>query len=291
MFDDVVQADSVVGLGTPSIDAQNDGSLGTVLWKGGQVNGTNQPAVITSANQPSLLLLNAPFSNLGNTPFNYISGNQIVTSGIIAAQGTGRIETYLLDAERTEFGGDERRIGADGHAQLLDAVDRCGWKLFAVEPEREHHDFQRHADGDGDAAGDSSRSCGVGRLSQRLRSECAAGRMHDGRDSSRDELCGHIQLHVRAASACGIGGNFDSRAERRIGASVAAGEQRQHDDVFAIVERQPQRDDSGFERHDSDDGLHQHGVRQCNTRERRDRLELDDLPKQFQHREQRDSGQ
>ena len=96
VFDDVVQADSVVGLGTPSIDAQNDGSLGTILWKGGQVNGTNQPAVITSANQPSLLLLNAPFSNLGNTPFTYLSGNQIVTSGIVAAQGVGRVETYLL---------------------------------------------------------------------------------------------------------------------------------------------------------------------------------------------------
>lgn len=96
VFDDVVQADSVVGLGTPSIDAQNDGSLGTVLWKGGQVNGVNQPAVITSANQPSLLLLNAPFSNLGNTPFTYLSGNQIVTSGIVAAQATGRVETYLL---------------------------------------------------------------------------------------------------------------------------------------------------------------------------------------------------
>ena len=103
-----------MGLGTPSIDAQNDGSLGTVLWKGGQVNGTNQPAVITSANQPSLLLLNAPFSNLGNTPFNYISGNQIVTSGIIAAQGTGRIETYLLTPKWAEFwrpaAADRRRL-------------------------------------------------------------------------------------------------------------------------------------------------------------------------------------
>ncbi len=95
VMDDVVQADSVVGLGTPSIDAQNDASIGSVLWKGGAVNGPQQPAYVTSANLPSLLLMNAPFTNPGNTPNTNLSGAGIVSTGLIAASGTGRVETFM----------------------------------------------------------------------------------------------------------------------------------------------------------------------------------------------------
>ncbi len=96
VLDDVVQADSVVGLGTPSIDAQNDASIGSVLWKGGAVNGPQQPTYITGANVPSLILLNSPFTNPGNAPFTNITGTGINTTGILSAQGTGRVETFML---------------------------------------------------------------------------------------------------------------------------------------------------------------------------------------------------
>jgi hypothetical protein len=95
VMDDVVQADSVVGLGTPSIDAQNDASIGSVLWKGGAVNGPQQPAFVTSANLPSLLLMNAPFTNPGNTPNTNVSGAGVISTGLLAASGTGRVETFM----------------------------------------------------------------------------------------------------------------------------------------------------------------------------------------------------
>jgi hypothetical protein len=95
VMDDVVQADSIVGLGTPSIDAQNDASIGSVLWKGGAVNAPQQPAFITSANVPSLLLINAPFTNPGNTPNTNLGGGGMVSTGIIAASGAGRVETFM----------------------------------------------------------------------------------------------------------------------------------------------------------------------------------------------------
>ena len=66
VMDDVVQADSIVGFGTPSIDAQNDSLIGSVLWKGGAVNAAQQPAFVTSSSVSNLLLMNAPFTNPGN---------------------------------------------------------------------------------------------------------------------------------------------------------------------------------------------------------------------------------
>ena len=91
-LNDVVQADTLVGYGTPSIDAQNDGSLGSVSWTGGAVGNAASPALITSSASASLLLTNAPFVNPGNTVYAVASGGGLNSNGLVSASGNGAIQ-------------------------------------------------------------------------------------------------------------------------------------------------------------------------------------------------------
>ena len=92
---DVAQSDSLVGFGTPSIDAQNDSLLGSVSWTGGLVNAATQPALISPSTAANLLLINAPFSNPGNTPYTIVGGGSISATGAIAAVNNGRVESVM----------------------------------------------------------------------------------------------------------------------------------------------------------------------------------------------------
>jgi hypothetical protein len=93
---DVVQADSIVGFGTPSIDSQNAG-VQLVSWSGGAVNSASQPALIVSGSNgsASLQLFNAPFSNYGNAPYTVLSGPISYSTGAFASTGSGRSESVL----------------------------------------------------------------------------------------------------------------------------------------------------------------------------------------------------
>jgi len=96
---DVVEADSLVGYGTPVVDAQNTSNILSLMWSGGSVGNASQalfivPSGSTGANA---LVLDGPFNNLGNTSVLSLGGQGLSTNGLISASGNGRL-TYGMPA-------------------------------------------------------------------------------------------------------------------------------------------------------------------------------------------------
>jgi hypothetical protein len=94
-FKDVVTADILVGLGTPTVDGQN-GGIFSAVWDSGSVAGAQQPFMITPNNAPGVLI-NAPFNNPGNGTYISLGGGAVTTNGHVAASGSGRVE-YAMPA-------------------------------------------------------------------------------------------------------------------------------------------------------------------------------------------------
>jgi hypothetical protein len=90
---DVVEADSIVGFGTAVVDAQNGGSINSLLWSGGSVGNAGQPLFLapSTASSANALILDGPFNNLGNTSFVNVSGQGLVSNGLLSVSGNGRI--------------------------------------------------------------------------------------------------------------------------------------------------------------------------------------------------------
>jgi len=97
---DVVEADSVVGYGTPVIDAQNGGNIFSVMWIGGSVGNANQPLFIAPLNAvgANALVLDGPFNNLGNTSYLSLSGQAMVGNTPISVFGSGGRLLYSMPA-------------------------------------------------------------------------------------------------------------------------------------------------------------------------------------------------
>jgi hypothetical protein len=92
-FKEVVTADNRVGFGTPVIDSQNTTSLFGVSWEGGALSNSFSPFLIKTVNSNTgALLLNGPFSNVGNSTTTLVSGLGIATNGTLTLSGTGRAE-------------------------------------------------------------------------------------------------------------------------------------------------------------------------------------------------------
>jgi len=93
VFNDVVEADSIVGFGTAVVDAQNGGNIFSVLWSGGSVGNANQPLLIappTSAGA-NALTLDGPFVNPGNAAFMSVTGQGITGNGLVSVSGSGHV--------------------------------------------------------------------------------------------------------------------------------------------------------------------------------------------------------
>jgi hypothetical protein len=84
-----VTADSIVGFGTPVVDAQNAG-LFSVLWSGGSIANAGQPLLIANSTA-SVLVLNGSSSNLGNSSFLNMGGTGLSSNGLVSSSGTGRL--------------------------------------------------------------------------------------------------------------------------------------------------------------------------------------------------------
>jgi hypothetical protein len=95
---DIVEADSLVGYGTPVVDAQNGGNIISLIWTGGSVGNAGQPLIIapTNAGNANVLILDGPFSNPGNTSFMSMTGQALVGNGLISVSGTGRLSYSML---------------------------------------------------------------------------------------------------------------------------------------------------------------------------------------------------
>jgi hypothetical protein len=93
VFRDVVEADSLVGFGTAIVDAQNGGSVFSVLWTGGSVGNAGQPLLIapTGSTGANALSIEGPFANPGNTAFLNITGQGIAGNGLVSVSGSGRL--------------------------------------------------------------------------------------------------------------------------------------------------------------------------------------------------------
>jgi len=93
VFRDVVEADSIVGYGTPVVDAQNGGNIFSLMWSGGSVGSGGQPLFIapSTAGNANALILDGPFANQGNTAFASLGGGGIFTNGLVSAAGNGRV--------------------------------------------------------------------------------------------------------------------------------------------------------------------------------------------------------
>jgi hypothetical protein len=91
VFRDVVEADSIVGFGTPVVDAQNGGNIFSVLWAGGSVGNSNQPLLIAVTTGANALTLDGPFTNPGNTSFLNITGLGISGNGLVSTSGSGHL--------------------------------------------------------------------------------------------------------------------------------------------------------------------------------------------------------
>ena len=89
-FRDVVEADSIVGFGTPIVDAQNGGNIQAFSWYGGFVNNAAQPFVVSSSGAASSLLVNSPFINPGTGTYTALSGLGISSTGTVASLNNGR---------------------------------------------------------------------------------------------------------------------------------------------------------------------------------------------------------
>jgi len=99
-FRDIVEADSVVGYGTPVIDAQNGGNILSVMWTEGSVGNAAQPLFIAppSAQAANALILNGPFSNQGNTSYLSLSGQALVGNTPVVVFGSGGRVLYSMPA-------------------------------------------------------------------------------------------------------------------------------------------------------------------------------------------------
>jgi len=97
---DVVEADSVVGFGTPVVDAQNGGNIFSVMWTGGAVGNANQPLFIAppTSQGANALILNGPFSNQGNTSYLNLTGQGVFGNTPISAFGSGGRLIYSMPA-------------------------------------------------------------------------------------------------------------------------------------------------------------------------------------------------
>src|SRR6266404_8776582 len=97
---DVVEADSVVGYGTPVVDAQNGGNIFSVMWTGGSVGNANQALFIapSTAQGANALVLDGPFNNLGNTSYLSLSGQAMVGNTPISVFGSGGRLLYSMPA-------------------------------------------------------------------------------------------------------------------------------------------------------------------------------------------------
>jgi hypothetical protein len=93
IFRDVVEADSLVGYGTPVVDAQNDGNIISIMWTGGSLGSSNQPLFIAppTAGGANALNLDGPLSNLGNTAFTNITGQGVSGNGLVSMSGSGHV--------------------------------------------------------------------------------------------------------------------------------------------------------------------------------------------------------
>jgi len=88
---DIVEADSVVGYGTPVVDAQNGGNMVSLMWSGGSVGNAGQPLLISPSVNANALILDGPFSNPGNTSFLSMTGQSLSGNGLVSMFGSGRI--------------------------------------------------------------------------------------------------------------------------------------------------------------------------------------------------------
>ena len=97
---DVVEADSVVGYGTPAVDAQNGGNIYSVTWTGGSVGNAGQPLFIApvTSTGANALILNGPFTNQGNTSYLSLSGQAISGNSPVAVFGSGGRLLYSMPA-------------------------------------------------------------------------------------------------------------------------------------------------------------------------------------------------
>jgi len=90
---DVVEADSIVGFGTPVVDAQNGGNIVSLMWSGGVTGNANSPLFIapSTALQANALILDGPISNQGNTSFVSLNGLGLSANSLVSASGAGRL--------------------------------------------------------------------------------------------------------------------------------------------------------------------------------------------------------
>jgi hypothetical protein len=92
---DVAESDSISGFGTPLIDSQNDGAIGSISWTGGLVSSASQPALIVGSGQGNLVLIAAPFNNPGNASYTALVGGTISATSAIGALNNGRVESVM----------------------------------------------------------------------------------------------------------------------------------------------------------------------------------------------------
>ena len=95
---DVVEADIIVGFGTPLVDAQNGGNIFSLMWFGGTVNGAAQPLFIAPSTNANALAVDSPFTNLGNTTFLNLSGGGLGTNSLMAVTGSAGRMFYTMQA-------------------------------------------------------------------------------------------------------------------------------------------------------------------------------------------------
>lgn len=90
---DVVESDSIVGFGTPVVDAQNGGNIVSLVWSGGATSNAAQPLFISSASAPqaNVLILNGPISNQGNSSFVSLNGLGLYANSLVSTTGAGRL--------------------------------------------------------------------------------------------------------------------------------------------------------------------------------------------------------
>jgi hypothetical protein len=96
---DVVEADTLVGYGTPVVDAQN-ASIVSVMWTGGSAGSAYQPLLIapSSTTGANVLMLDGPFTNFGNTSFVNLNGQGLTSNALVSTSGSGRIVYSMLTA-------------------------------------------------------------------------------------------------------------------------------------------------------------------------------------------------
>jgi len=89
----IVEADTLVGYGTPVVDAQNGGNIVSLLWTAGSTGNAGQPLFIapSTAGQANALILDGPINNQGNTSFVSLNGLGLNANSLVSTTGTGRL--------------------------------------------------------------------------------------------------------------------------------------------------------------------------------------------------------